>query len=75
MSLSIVFHGSNAAVFADGFSPLLNTAHVLHSLPDTLETETEKHLYEQADVIIGVAYHANLPRPKALQLYHVPGAG
>ena len=75
MPLSIVFHGSNAAVFADGFSSLLNTPHTLHILPDTFTSEADKKTYEMADVIIGISFNAALPQPTALQLYHVPGAG
>ena len=75
MSLSIVFHGSNAAVFADGFSVLLNTPHMLHILPDLLINDADQKTYEQADIVIGISYNASLPLTKALKLYHVPGAG
>jgi phosphoglycerate dehydrogenase-like enzyme len=75
MSLSIVFHGSNAAVFAEGFSDLLTVPHMVHVLPDQLSSETDKALYAQADIVIGISFNPSLPHPKALKLYHVPGAG
>lgn len=75
MSLSIVFHGSNAAVFAEGISDLLTTPHVLHVLPDQISSDADKALYADADIVIGISFNASLPFPKALKLYHVPGAG
>lgn len=75
MSLSIVFHGSNAAVFADGIAARLTAIHSLSLVPDLLQTEADKSLYQHADVIVGISYNATLPRPAGLKLYHVPGAG
>jgi phosphoglycerate dehydrogenase-like enzyme len=75
MSLSIVFHGSNAAVFAEGFSALLTMPHQVHVLPDQLSSDTDKALYAQADIVIGISFNPSLPHPKTLKLYHVPGAG
>ena len=75
MSFSIVFHGSNAAVFADGFSNLLDAPHTIAILPDTLTDPADIQTFQQADVIIGISYHASLPPVKNLKLYHVPGAG
>ena len=75
MAFSLVFHGSNAAVFADGFKTLTESKHTIHILPDMLESAEQKTIYSQADVIVGIAYTAQLPRPDGLKLYHVPGAG
>ena len=75
MTLSLVFHGSNAEVFAKGLEPLLQSPHHLHVLPDVIASEEHKALYSQADVIVGIAYNSQLPRPDGLKLYHVPGAG
>jgi phosphoglycerate dehydrogenase-like enzyme len=72
--MNIVFHGENAASFSSGFADLIGPGHVISLLPDRLE-EADHALYAQADVIIGVGFHAGLPRPERLKLFHVPGAG
>ena len=71
----IVFHGRNAATFADGIGPLIDGAHEIHLLPDLLETAEQKRLYQAADVIVSSRYAGDLPRPEAVRLFHVPGAG
>ncbi len=73
--MRIVFHGTNAASFADGFAALLDAAHEIHLLPDTLATTADRATYAAADVIIGGKYNASFPYPAKLALYHGPGAG
>ncbi len=75
MSLSIVFHGSNAAVFSEGFSERLTHPHRLHRLPDQLDNPSDQKTYAEADIIIGISYNETYPVPSQLKLYHVPGAG
>ncbi len=45
------------------------------SLPDVLVSDVDREAYAGADVIIGVRFGADLPRPTRLKLFHVPGAG
>lgn len=72
--MRIVFHGENASSFADGFAELLNRPAEILRLPDTL-SDVDRDTYASADVIVGVAFNAAMPRPERLSLFHVPGAG
>ncbi|WP_198038219.1 2-hydroxyacid dehydrogenase [Skermanella stibiiresistens] len=71
----IVFHGENAGSFSQGFSDLLALGADVVTLPDALSSEADRETYAAADVIVGTRYDATLPRPSALSLFHVPGAG
>lgn len=73
--MHIVFHGENAATFSDGFGGLLSMPAEIHVLPDILTEESDREIYQTADVIVGVKFDASLPMPKKLSLFHVPGAG
>lgn len=75
MPVQIVFHGENAASFHPGFTELLTSPADVRILPDALVTDEDRRAYAQADVIVGVAFHAGLPVPERLSLFHVPGAG
>lgn len=73
--MNIVFHGENAASFTKDFADLVGPAHAVAVLPDRLERDEDRAAYAAADVIVGVGFHAGLPQPTALKLFHVPGAG
>jgi len=73
--MRIVFHGSNAASFSSGFSELLGEDAAIAILPDDLSSENDRAIYAAADVIVGVAFNSQMPRPESLRLFHVPGAG
>jgi phosphoglycerate dehydrogenase-like enzyme len=73
--MRIVFHGANAASFSEGFAGLIEGGAEIVVLPDALATKVDRAAYEGADVIVGVRYGADLPRPAGLKLFHVPGAG
>jgi phosphoglycerate dehydrogenase-like enzyme len=44
-------------------------------LPDALDTAAHRAAYAAAEVVVGVRYGDDLPRPEGLRLFHVPGAG
>ncbi len=73
--MRIVFHGANAANFSAGFAERLGPGHEVRLLSDALDGPGEVEAYQLADVIIGIAFKASLPRPQALRLYHLPAAG
>src|SRR5437762_581517 len=73
--MRIVFHGDNAASFSNEFDRLVGRAANIRILPDLLTSAPDRDAYAAADTIIGVRFNEDLPRPKALQLFHVPGAG
>ena len=73
--MRIVFHGENAASFEPGFADLVGPEAQLFKLPDTLASEADRACYAAADVIVGVRYDGSFPKPAALSLFHVPGAG
>jgi phosphoglycerate dehydrogenase-like enzyme len=73
--MQIVFHGANAASFSNGFSELLGADAAIAILPDELSSESDRAIYAAADVIIGVTFNSQMPRPDGLRLFHVPGAG
>jgi phosphoglycerate dehydrogenase-like enzyme len=73
--MRIVFHGQNAAAFSDGFAALVGAGADVVILPDILASAAERETFADAEVIIGARFDAGLPRPRALRLLHVPGAG
>lgn len=77
--MRIVFHGENAASFREGFEGTVGrgsgAAVAVSSLPDVLASEADRSAYAAADVVVGVRYDDQLPRPDGLKLFHVPGAG
>lgn len=73
--MRIVFHGDNAACFSEGFERLLGEPAEIRLVPDDLSNAADREAYVQADAIVGVSYDRGAPRPRNLQLFHVPGAG
>jgi phosphoglycerate dehydrogenase-like enzyme len=73
--LSIVFHGANATNFRQGFELLIDPRHQITDVSDRLDQPGEQVCYENADVIIGIAFNATLPMPRRLRLFHAPAAG
>ncbi len=73
--LSIVFHGANATNFRQGFEQLIDPRHQIADVSDRLDQPGERACYENADVIIGIAFNATLPTPRRLRLFHAPAAG
>jgi phosphoglycerate dehydrogenase-like enzyme len=73
--MRIVFHGENAASFSHGFADLVGGEAQIAVVPDVLATATDRRAFEQAEVIVGARFDATLPRPQALRLFHVAGAG
>jgi phosphoglycerate dehydrogenase-like enzyme len=73
--LNIVFHGTNAINFRQGFEQLIDPRHQITDLSDNLDQPDEKVCYENADVIVGVKFNASLPLPRQLRLFHAPAAG
>ena len=72
--MRIVFHGANAASFSPGFAERLGAPAEIAVLPDDLAA-ADRAAYATAEVVIGARYRADLPRPGALRLFLVPGAG
>ncbi|MGG5819105.1 2-hydroxyacid dehydrogenase [Falsiroseomonas sp. HW251] len=73
--MRIVFHGANAASFSEGFADLVGPGAEVAILSDSLAQDGERERYAAAGAIIGVRFDPSLPRPAALRLFHVPGAG
>src|SRR5437016_6747073 len=73
--MRIVFHGENAASFSHDFQRLVGEAAQISVLPDVLTDSAHSQTYGAADVIVGGRFSADLPQPRQLQLFHVPGAG
>src|SRR6202158_889543 len=73
--MRIVFHGANAASFTHGFQRLVGEAAEISVLPDGLTDRAHSQTYAAADVIVGASFSGDLPQPRQLQLFHVPGAG
>src|SRR5262245_36383873 len=73
--MRIVFHGENAASFSHGFDRLVSDVASIDVLPDVLASRNDEFKYSEADVIVGARFGADQPRPRNLQLFHVPGAG
>lgn len=73
--LKILFHGQNAANFRQGFEPLIEPAHTIVDVSDTLSAPGEAEQFESADVIVGIKLDASMTKPRQLRLYHAPAAG
>ena len=73
--MHIVFHGENAASFSHDFQRLVGEAAQISVLPDLLTDRAHSQTYVAADVIVGGGFSRDLPQPRQLQLFHVPGAG
>ena len=73
--MRIVFHGENAASFSRDFQRLVGEAAQISVLPDGLTDRAHSQTYAAADVIVGASFSGDLPQPRQLQLFHVPGAG
>lgn len=73
--LKIVFHGSNAANFRQGFEPMIVPGHTLADVGDALSAPGEAEHFASADVIVGIKLDASMPLPQRLRLYHAPSAG
>jgi phosphoglycerate dehydrogenase-like enzyme len=73
--MRIVFHGENAASFSHDFQRLVGEAAQISVLPDVLTDRAHSQTYVAADVIVGGSFSRDLPQPRQLQLFHVPGAG
>ncbi len=73
--MKIVFHGQNARMFRPGFEELLAGQHEILEVSDAVDHPGEREAFATADVLIGVRFTADLPRPERLRLYHAPAAG
>src|ERR1700730_1113368 len=73
--MHIVFHGENAGSFSHDFQRLVGEEAQISVLPDMLTDSAHSQTYVSADVIVGGIFSGDLPRPRQLQLFHVPGAG
>ena len=73
--MRIVFHGENAGSFSHDFQRLVGASAQIAVLPDLLTDHAHAEIYVAADVIVGARFSGDLPQPRRLQLYHVPGAG
>lgn len=73
--MKILFHGTNAIAFEQGFAALLHGAHEVQTASDGLRDAAEQRAFVDADVIIGIRLTAKMPRPERLRLYHAPAAG
>lgn len=73
--MKIVLHGPAAAVYEAGLRTALGDDAEVQVLPGKLESEQDKSIYTAADCIVGTAFSARFPRPSALRLFQVTGAG
>jgi phosphoglycerate dehydrogenase-like enzyme len=73
--MKILFHGQNAANFRVGFETLIDPAHTLVDVSDTLSAPGEAAHFASADVIVGIKLDASMPNPHQLRLYQAPAAG
>jgi phosphoglycerate dehydrogenase-like enzyme len=73
--MRIVFHGENAASFSRDFQRLVGETAQISVLPDVLTDAADSQTYADAEVIVGVKFSRDLPQPRQLRLFHVPGAG
>jgi len=73
--MRIVFHGENAASFSHDFQRLVGETAQISVLSDGLTDRAHIQAYVAAEVIVGARFSGDLPRPRQLQLFHVPGAG
>jgi phosphoglycerate dehydrogenase-like enzyme len=73
--LKIVFHGDNARNFRPGIESLLHHTHQIVTVSQGLDLAGEQEHFETADVLVGVALNAHMPRPVNLRLLQAPAAG
>ncbi|MBV1705899.1 MAG: phosphoglycerate dehydrogenase [Hyphomicrobiales bacterium] len=75
--MKILFHGTNAIQFRDGFEAGLAAphAHSIQCVTDDLDKPGELQSFASADVIIGIRLRGGDPQPAALRLYQAPAAG
>ena len=73
--LSRIRHLENAASFSHDFQRLVGDTARISVLPDVLTDPAHAQTYVAADVIVGGRFSGDLPQPRQLQLFHVPGAG
>ncbi len=73
--MRIVFHGENAGSFSHDFQRLVGAAAEISVLPDVLTDPAHAQTFVDADVIVGARFSRDLPQPRHLKLFHVPGAG
>ena len=76
-TMKILFHGTNAAQFRDGFEADLAApqTHNLQCISDDLDRPGERESFAGTDVIIGIKLNAGYPELVQLQLYQAPAAG
>jgi hypothetical protein len=53
--MRIIFHGSNAASFSEGFAPKVGPDAEVTVLPDRLADEGDRVAFAAADVIVGAS--------------------
>src|SRR6202162_4911626 len=73
--MRIVFHGENAASFSHDSQQLVGEAAQISVLPDVLTEQAHSEALPAPDFIVGGRFSGDLPQPRQLQLFHVPGAG
>jgi phosphoglycerate dehydrogenase-like enzyme len=73
--LKIVFHGDNAANFRPGLEELLHSPHQIVSVSQGMAQADERAHFESADVVVGIALNADMPRPQKMRLLQAPSAG
>ena len=73
--MKIVFHGQNATNFRTGFEQMIDAAHTIVDVGDSLSAPGEAAHFESADVIVGIKLDASMPKPQKLRLYQAPAAG
>jgi phosphoglycerate dehydrogenase-like enzyme len=73
--MKIVFHGTNAANFRQGFEHLIDPIHSIVELGDALSAPGEAEHFAAADVIVGNRLAASMPQPLRLRLFQAPAAG
>src|SRR6202171_6772784 len=73
--MRIVFHGENHASLSHDCQRLVGEAAQISVLPDMLTDRAHSQAHVAADVIVGGSFSRDLPQPRQLQLFHVPGAG
>jgi phosphoglycerate dehydrogenase-like enzyme len=74
-ALKVAFHGDNAANFRQDFESLIDPAHRIVDLSESLQAPGEREHYETADVVVGIKLNAQMPAPRAMRLFHAPAAG
>lgn len=77
--MRIVFHGTNAATFAEGFAEMLAAqspgSHEIVAVPDRPTAAGDVEAMQTADVLVGIDLDARHPRPRSLRLYQAPASG